>query len=101
MRLLTLFLALVFIYLQALLWFGPNSWFKYRQAKSELVELQQQKEKLVKRNELLDTEVKSLSAIQRHQEISSSVIDAIEERARLERGMLKADEHFYRIIPAE
>lgn len=103
MRLLTLCLALLFIYLQALLWVGPNSWFKYRHAKDELVKLQEQKEILTQRNNLLETEVKSLSAIQRGYEVLSSTttVDAIEERARLEQGMVKPDEHFYRIIPVE
>lgn len=99
MRLLILFFSLFLLYLQYSFWFGTNGWLDNRSAKSELQLLQEQKEVLVARNHLLKTEVEALSAISdRKREITPTAIDAVEERARLERGMVKPDEQFYRII---
>jgi cell division protein FtsB len=75
-------------FLQYKLWLGDGSLagiWRIHQA----IEMQRQENaKLKERNASLDAEVKDLK----------HGLDAIEERARAELGMIKKDETFYRVV---
>lgn len=76
------------IAIQYPLWIGKGSWLRVWDM-SKQVDVQKEKNtKLVARNAGLDAEVRDLK----------QGIDAVEERARVELGMVKSDEIFYQII---
>ncbi len=88
MKVLLTVLILILIALQYRLWFGDGSiqevWRlnqESKQAKAEMLRLRG-------RNEALEAEVADLK----------SGLDAIEERARSELGMIDADEEFYQFV---
>jgi len=90
MRMVTALLALFLILLQYRLWFGKNSVPDYVALKQEVHRQQEDNEQLKQRNKLLYAEIDDLKV----------GVEAIEERARNELGMIKQGETFYRIIPA-
>lgn len=77
--------------LQYRLWFGKNSVADYRELKQAVARQQIDNSKLIQRNGLMYAEIDDLR----------SGLDAIEERARNELGMIKDGETFFRVIPAE
>jgi cell division protein FtsB len=84
-------LVALLIALQLRLWLGKNSVPDYR-ALQQQVGLQAQKNaNLGQRNALLKADIDDLTI----------GLDAIEERARSELGLIKAGETFYRILPNE
>lgn len=89
MRMLTSILLVFFVLLQYRLWFGKNSVPDYLALESEVVRQQLDNEKLKQRNKLLFADTYDLK----------SGLNAIEERARNELGMIKEGETFFRIIP--
>lgn len=88
MKVLLSLLLLVFIALQYRLWFGEGSaqevWRLNQQSKQANAELL----RLRGRNQALEAEVADLK----------SGLDAIEERARSELGMIDSDETFYQFV---
>jgi cell division protein FtsB len=87
-RYLTYALVGMLIAIQYPLWIGKGSWLRVWDM-SKQVDLQQEKnDKLAARNAGLDAEVRDLK----------QGIEAVEERARVEFGMIKPDETFYQII---
>ena len=81
-------LITLLIAIQYPLWIGKGSWLRVWDMSKQV---DQQKEKnmtLASRNAGLDAEVRDLK----------QGIDAVEERARVEFGMVKSDETFYQII---
>ncbi len=88
MRLLTLALLILFALLQYRLWFGQHSVSDYWQRKAELEQQQTANEELAKRNRLLLADVNDLR----------QGLEAIEERARNELGLIRDDEIFFRIV---
>lgn len=89
MRMLTSILLVFFVLLQYRLWFGKNSVPDYLALENEVARQQLDNEKLKQRNKILYAETDDLK----------SGLDAIEERARNELGMIKEGETFFRIIP--
>jgi cell division protein FtsB len=76
------------IAIQYPLWIGKGSWLRVWDM-SQQVEKQKEKNlKLAVRNSALDAEVRDLK----------QGIEAVEERARVELGMVKPNETFYQII---
>ncbi|MCG6865912.1 MAG: cell division protein FtsB [Thiogranum sp.] len=88
MRWLLWFLVVLLVLLQYRLWVGDGSlaevWSLYQQVEVQRAENQ----RLLERNQALEAEVKDLK----------QGLDAIEERAREELGMIKKGESFYQII---
>lgn len=88
MRWLNICLLLLLIGLQSRLWIGAGSWAQVAALNRDIEQQRQRNERLLNRNQLLEGEVISLK----------SGLDAIEERARNELGMLKRGETFYLIV---
>ena len=91
MKILTAVLLLVLIGLQYNLWFGDGSLSEVVQLSREL-ELQKTKlQTLEERNRILEAQVLDLQ----------NGLDAFEEKARNDLGMIKQGETFIQLIPAE
>ncbi|AQM20709.1 MULTISPECIES: cell division protein FtsB [Vibrio] len=88
MRLFAVTLALLFGLLQYDLWLGKNGIADYRTIVDEIDVQQQVNENLTLRNSEMFVEIDDLR----------QGLDAIEERARHELGMIKAGETFYRLV---
>ena len=89
MRLMSGILLIIFLSLQYRLWLGKNSVPDYIALKNEVKRQQLDNEKLKQRNKLLYADTNDLK----------SGLEAIEERARNELGMIKENETFFRVIP--
>ena len=84
-------MLIVLIAIQYPLWLGKGGWLKVYELEKQL-ELQQAKNSLLSlRNAKLSSDVKDLKEGTR----------AIEERARVEHGMIKDGEFFIQILPNE
>ncbi|MDO6428116.1 cell division protein FtsB [Thalassotalea sp. 1_MG-2023] len=88
MRFISGILLIFLIMLQYRLWFGKNSVPDYLALEDEIARQQADNDKLRKRNKLLYADTDDLK----------SGVEAIEERARNELGMIKQGETFFRII---
>lgn len=77
--------------LQYRLWFGKNSIPDYLSKEQEVEKQTHQNANLVQRNALLKADISDLTI----------GMEAIEERARNELGLIKRGETFYRILPSE
>ena len=88
MRLLTLMLAGLIALLQYPLWLGKGSWLRVWEVDRQLAAQRDTNLKLQSRNTALDAEVRDLK----------QGLDAIEERARSELGMVKQDEIFFQVL---
>ncbi len=91
MRYLFLALLVLLLFLQFRLWVGEGSFAEVWRLNQDVAEQKLDNARLRERNEALDAEVKDLK----------QGLDAIEERAREELGMIKEDEIFYQIIEEE
>jgi len=89
MRAITILLVIFLALLQYRLWFGKNSVPDYVALEEEVTRQQQDNDKLKQRNKLLYVDTNDLKL----------GVEAIEERARNELGMIKEGETFFRIIP--
>lgn len=83
-----LVLGAITIGLQATFWFGKNSYTTLSQTENQIQLERQHNLSLENRNDLLKAEVLDLQTGD----------DTMEERARMELGMVKEGEVFYRII---
>ena len=91
MRLVNLILILLLILLQYRFWFGHNGFQFYQSNRSEVNNLKQGNDELLKRNELLAADVTDLKV----------GLEGIEERARNQLGLIRENETFFRIVPAK
>ena len=90
MRLLTLGLAVLIALIQYPLWLGKGSWFRVWEVDQQIRAQRQANRQLQARNNALEAEVRDLKV----------GLDAIEERARSELGMIKQDEIFFQVLEA-
>jgi len=81
-------LIVLLIAIQYPLWIGKGSWLRVWDMSKQVDQQTEKNTKLAARNAGLDAEVRDLK----------QGIDAVEERARVELGMIKSDETFYQII---
>jgi len=88
MRLLTLVLAAMIALIQYPLWLGKGSWLRVWEVDQQISAQREINRKLQTRNSALDAEVRDLK----------QGLEAIEERARSELGMIRQDEIFFQII---
>ena len=84
-------LLIIVALLQYRLWFGKYSVAEYRQVNQQVESQRQQNAKLAQRNQLIKADIEDLSA----------GLEAVEERARNELGLIRDGETFYRILPPE
>jgi len=85
---LALILAGLALALQYPLWIGKGGWMRVWELERGLAQQHEGNAKLKARNDALDAEVRDLKEGN----------EAIEERARLELGMIKRDETFYQVV---
>ena len=85
MRLLTLALAAIIALIQYPLWLGKGSWLRVWELDQQIQAQRTANGRLQARNGALDAEVRDLK----------QGLEAIEERARSELGMVKHDEIFF------
>ena len=88
MRIVIGILVILLLLLQYRLWVGEGSLAEVNNLKQEIVTQQQKLEQLRLRNRALTAEVQDLK----------QGLNAIEERARSELGMIRKGETFYQII---
>jgi cell division protein FtsB len=88
MRLLSLILAAAIILIQYPLWLGKGSWLRVWEIDQQIRGQHATNQRLQARNSALDAEVRDLK----------QGLDAIEERARSELGMVKHDEIFFQLL---
>ena len=89
MRVVTLILFVLLVLLQIKLWFGEGGFREVARLETRVEEQRQQNEELLNRNAELQAEVEDLR----------DRLDAVEERARSELGLIKPDEQFYQVVP--
>jgi len=88
MKVLAGVLAALLVALQYPLWIGKGSWMRVWELDRQVAAQREVNLRLKARNDALDAEVRDLK----------QGLDAIEERARLDLGMIKSDEVFYQIV---
>ena len=88
MKKIILLLAVLFLFLQYKLWFQNDSLVETWQLEKRIAKEESENSILIKRNNILQAEVKDLK----------NNYAAIEERARSELGMVKPGEKFYLFI---
>ena len=90
MKVLTLTLAALIVPIQYPLWLGKGSWFRVWEVDQQIRAQREANRQLQARNSALEAEVRDLKV----------GLDAIEERARSELGMIRQDEIFFQVLEA-
>jgi len=88
MKLLALALLLAIGFVQYPLWLGKGGWLRVWEIDRQLSAQRGTNQKLELRNAVLDAEVQDLK----------QGVEAVEERARSELGMIRQDEIFFQIL---
>ncbi len=88
MRLLGGILAALILLIQYPLWLGKGGWLRVSGIDRQLAAQQAKNGRLEARNTALEAEVRDLK----------QGLEAIEERARYELGMIKPDEVFFQVV---
>ncbi len=91
MRALFAILLLILVLLQLKMWFGEGGFSDVRRLEQRVEEQAKENEALAQRNRELQAEVEDLR----------QGLGAVEERARSELGLIKENEEFYQVVPAE
>ena len=91
MKIIITILVVLFLYLQFKLWVGDGGIPEVMHLQTEVDTAENKKNKLQERNDALAAEVRDLK----------KGLDAVEERARNELGMIRDNETFYQIIKPE
>jgi cell division protein FtsB len=81
-------LSFLIVAIQFPLWFGKGGWLRVRHVDQQLQTQREENTRLALRNATLSAEVRDLK----------TGLDAIEERARVELGMIKSDELFFQVL---
>ena len=89
MRVVTLILFVLLVLLQLTLWLGEGGFREVARLETRVENQRQQNEDLLQRNAELHAEVEDLR----------ERLDAVEERARNELGLIKPAEQFYQVVP--
>jgi cell division protein FtsB len=88
-------LAIVFLVLIAALqypiWLGKGGWLRVRELNAQVAAQRETNADLKARNEAFDAEVRDLK----------QGVEAVEERARSELGMIRHDEIFFQLAPGD
>ena len=87
MRWLPILLAALIVALQYPMWLGKGGWLQVREYDRQLAAQRMENEKLKARNDALDADVRDLK----------TGVEAIEERARSDLGMIRQDEVFFQL----
>jgi cell division protein FtsB len=88
MRALTFTLAVLLVAIQYPLWLGKGGWVRVWEHDRQLAAQREKNDALQARNAALDAEVRDLK----------QGLEAVEERARFELGMVRQDEVFFQIV---
>lgn len=88
MRLLAFAFIILIAAIQYPLWLGKGGWLRVWQLDRQIEAQRETNEELAKRNQALVAEVRDLK----------EGLDAIEERARFELGLVKPDEVFFQVL---
>jgi cell division protein FtsB len=91
LKLIVAILFVLLIWLQYKLWLGAGGIPEVLELEQEIDAVQSEVDTLQERNKALDAEVMDLK----------KGIEAIEERARSEMGMIKKDEIYYQVIDSD
>ena len=91
MRILAVALGLFILLIQYPLWLGKGSWLRAWEVDRQVQAQRAKNSRLESRNAALAAEVRDLK----------QGTEAIEERARSELGMVKGDEVFFQVAPAD
>jgi cell division protein FtsB len=89
-KVLTLTLAALIVLIQYPLWLGRGSWFRVWEVDQQIQAQRDANRRLQARNNALEAEVRDLKV----------GLDAVEERARSELGMIRQDEIFFQVLEA-
>jgi cell division protein FtsB len=89
-RALTLVLAALIVLIQYPLWLGKGSWLRVWEVDQQIRAQRETNQQLKARNDGLEAEVRDLKV----------GVEAIEERARSELGMIRNDEIFFQVLEA-
>jgi cell division protein FtsB len=88
MRALTFTLAALLVAIQYPLWLGKGGWVRVWEHDRQLAAQREKNDALQARNAALDAEVRDLK----------QGLEAVEERARFELGMIRQDEVFFQLV---
>lgn len=88
MRVFAFALIFLIVAIQYPLWFGKGGWLRVRHVDQQLESQREENDRLALRNATLNAEVVDLK----------TGLEAIEERARVELGMIKSDEVFFQVL---
>lgn len=91
MRILLAILLILLVALQFKLWFGEGGYRDVQRLAERVEEQAAENEVLAQRNRELQAEVEDLR----------QGLEAIEERARSELGLIKENEEFYQVVPEQ
>lgn len=88
MRLLTVIMLALVLTLQYRVWFGQHGMQDLRELQNDVARQQQNNESLQQRNQLIAADIDDLR----------NAMEAVEERARNELGLVLSEETFFRLV---